>query len=102
MKTRHIPALVMLIGVIARSIIGIVHKEVFSFSYVFSVLLVLLVFYIIGVVIKSLFDKYIPLPKEEEENTEEDSETPEERELENFEETDEAGLEEESVETDEY
>lgn len=95
MNTKYVPAIIMLLGGLVRCIIGIYDKDEFSLSYALSLLLVLVIFYIIGLVIKAILDKHIPIV-EEEETQEEVLE--EEKELEDISETDEREESEEQQE----
>lgn len=85
MKTRSIPAIIMLLAGMIRCVSAIAIGEDFSTSFVFSLLMVLIVFYIIGVVVKIILDKNIP-PMSEQEEAEEGETTQDEEELENIQE----------------
>ena len=87
MNTKHIPAVVMLLGALVRCVVGLRDKDIFNIKFVISLIIVSLIFYIIGAIIKSILDKYVPLPQEEDE-TEDGNETDEEKELEDIQETD--------------
>ncbi len=89
MNTKHIPAVVMLLGSLVRCIMGLRDKDIFNIKFMISLIIVSVIFYIIGLIIKAILDKYVPLPKENEEEEAEDSETDEEKELEDIQETEE-------------
>lgn len=84
MNTRYIPAIVMLLGGLVRSIVGIIDKEELTLSYTISLLVVLFIFYIIGGIIKAILDKYVPLKTDDDLEDEEGSD--EIKELENIQE----------------
>lgn len=65
MKRKVIPAIIMLLGGAVRSIMAVIKGEEFSTSYAFSLLMVLIVFYIIGLVVKFILDKTVPPVVEE-------------------------------------
>ena len=88
MKTRAIPSICMLAAGIIRCIAGVIYREEIK-AFLWSLILVMLIFYIIGVIVKVILDKNF---KEMEEDKEEAAE---ETELENIEETE--GENEESV-----
>ena len=81
MKTKPIPAIVMLSAGFVTCIIAIyTHMELMAFT---SLLLVLIVFYILGGIVKIILDKNFAQMKEEEEetaDTEENSEDSQETE----------------------
>ena len=65
MKTKHIPALVMLLGCSVAAIVTYING--YSFEKTLKILLaVLFIFLFMGLIIKRLFDKYIPVIEEEE------------------------------------
>lgn len=68
MKTKPIPAIVMLSAGFVTCIIAIyTHMELMAFTK--SLLLVLIVFYILGGIVKIILDKNFAQMKEEEEET---------------------------------
>lgn len=71
-RTKYIPAIVTLIGCLAAAIITIINKYD-SLHSMIIILSVLIVFYIAGLIIKGLTDKYLVIEEEiinEEENEE--------------------------------
>lgn len=85
MKTKPIPAIVMLSAGFVTCIIAIyTHMELMAFTK--SLLLVLVVFYVLGGVVKIILDKNFAQMKEEAEETTDTEETPEESEEETSEE----------------
>lgn len=76
MKTKPIPAIVMLSAGFVTCIIAIyTHMELMAFTK--SLLLVLIVFYILGGIVKIILDKNFAQMKEEEEETADTEENPE-------------------------
>ena len=76
MKTKPIPAIVMLSAGFVTCIIAIyTHMELIDFTK--SLLLVLIVFYILGGIVKIILDKNFAQMKEEEEETADTEENPE-------------------------
>lgn len=79
-RTKYIPAIVTLTGCLAAAVISIVNKYDGLHSMII-ILSVLVVFYIAGLIIKGLADKYLVIEEEiiNEENQEEteSEETPE-------------------------
>ena len=63
MQTKRIPALTMLLGC---SVAGIAaYKNHYSLEeMLITLLIVIVIFFILGVVVKVLFDRFIPIPKE--------------------------------------
>lgn len=79
MKTKPVPAIVMLIAGFVTCIMAIyTHMELAAFTK--RLLLVLIVFYIFGVIIKIILDKNFAEMAEEEPEEETDSQEPEEEE----------------------
>lgn len=69
MKTKTVPAIIMLLGCSVASIVMYING--YEFGKMLKVLLgVLLLFLILGLIIKIVIDKNIPLPEEEEEISE--------------------------------
>lgn len=87
MNTKYVPAIIMLLGGLVRCVIGVYYNDDFTFQYALSLLLVLIIFYIIGLIAKAILDKHIPPVDEQEQEDEE--ETQEEKELEDISDTDE-------------
>ena len=76
MKTKGIPAVVMLLAGFVTCIIGIVqHME--TMLFIRTLLIVLIVFYIFGCIIKMILDRNFKEMDEEKENTESDQKTEE-------------------------
>ena len=91
MNTKNVPAIIMLLGAAVRCIMALVNGEKFSTEYALSVLIALIVFYIIGLVIKAILDKNFPQVEAVVETSEEESEVV--GEMENFQEKDTTGNE---------
>lgn len=85
MKTKPIPAIIMLSAGFITCIIAIyTHMELMAFTK--SLLLVLVIFYILGVVVKMILDKNFAQMNEEPEEATDTEEKPEETEEESSEE----------------
>ncbi len=65
MKTKTVPAIVMLLGCSVASVVMYINGYEFG-KMLRVLLLVLIIFLIMGLVIKKVIDKHIPLPEEEE------------------------------------
>ena len=79
METKNIPTIVMLAAGLVTSIV--MYRNQYDLTVTLkTVLIVFFVFYILGIFIKKILDKFCPPPKEEEkeEETEENSEEKEE------------------------
>ncbi len=98
MKTKPIPAIVMLVAGFVTCIMSIrYHLELKEFTK--TLLLVLIVFYLLGIVVKIILDKNFPqMSKEEQEETTEEEETQEGQEQETAEPSDEEEKPEEGEE----
>ena len=71
MKRKAIPAIVMLFGGFCSCVIGILnHMD--SAAYIKMLFIVLVVFYVLGCVVKIIIDKNFPEMAEKEEATEDD------------------------------
>lgn len=69
MKTKTVPAIVMLLGCAVSSIVMYINR--YEFTKMLKILLVvLIIFLVLGLVIKIVIDKKIPLPVEEDEISE--------------------------------
>lgn len=69
MKTKTVPAIIMLLGCSVASIVMYING--YEFGKMLRVLLfVLLLFLILGLIVKIVIDKNIPLPEEDEEISE--------------------------------
>lgn len=73
METKNIPTIVMLTAGLVTSIVMYVNRYDLS-ATLKMVLVVFFVFYIIGLLVKRILDKFCPPPKEEEEESENDGE----------------------------
>lgn len=70
-KTKNVPAIVMLLGCAVAAIVSYINK--YSLEKMLKIVLVaLVIFLFIGLVIKYLFEKYIPPIEEEEEITDDE------------------------------
>ncbi|MGN0141325.1 MAG: hypothetical protein ACI4AD_03795 [Roseburia sp.] len=79
MKTKSIPAIIMLTAGLVTCITGIVkHIELFEFTK--TLLIVLIIFYILGSVVKVVLDRNFKEMTEEEDTTEGTEETAEDSE----------------------
>lgn len=98
MKTKPIPAIVMLVAGFVTCIMSIrYHLELKEFTK--TLLLVLIVFYLLGIVVKIILDKNFPqMSKEEQEETTEEEKTQEGQEQETAEPSDEEEKPEEGEE----
>ena len=87
MKTRHIPAIIMLIAGLIDSIISILSRaDLMSFTK--RLLLVLVIFYILGIGVKIVLDKTFPImddKKEQDTDSSENEEVSEEEQLDDLE-----------------
>lgn len=88
MNTKYVPAIIMLLGGLVRCIVGVYDNDDFTLQYALSLLLVLFIFYIIGLIAKAILDKHIP-PVDEQAQEEEEETQEEEKELEDISDTDE-------------
>ncbi|HCA69226.1 MAG TPA: hypothetical protein DEP17_02060 [Lachnospiraceae bacterium] len=82
MRLKYLPALIMLIAGAIISIINIIHK-VETFTALKRLLLVLVLFYILGLTAKALLEKALlekPMEEQKEEDGEETSQNPQEKE----------------------
>jgi len=71
-KTKNIPAIVMLLGCLVAAIVTYINKyDLLKTLKV--VLIVLCIFLVMGLIIKGLFEKYIPVVEETEESEDEGS-----------------------------
>ena len=76
MKTKSVPSVIMLLAGFVMCIIGIVqHME--TMLFIRTLLIVLIVFYIFGCIIKMILDRNFKEMEEEKENTESDQKTEE-------------------------
>lgn len=81
MKTKPVPSIIMLAAGFVRCVIGVIYQQDLT-SFFWSLIRIMILFYIVGILVKIVLDKNFPPEKEEEIITEE---TPE-GETENFEE----------------
>ena len=73
METKNIPTIVMLAAAFVTSIVMYIND--YDLNVTLKVILVVFfVFYILGLLVKRLLDKFCPPPKDEEENGEENAE----------------------------
>lgn len=78
MKTKNIPIIIMLTAALVTSIVMYVNEYELNVTLT-TILIVFFVFYILGLLVKKLLDKYCSLPKPEEESeTEKEQDAPEE------------------------
>lgn len=89
MKTKTVPAIIMLIGGFITCVIGILNHQDTA-TFVRNLFIVLIVFYVFGCIIKIILDKNFPLMQEKDtedtEKTEDTEETEENVELDSDEE----------------
>lgn len=77
MKTKSIPAIIMLVAGALACILGFVYQYETT-QFFTMVLTVLIVFYVLGCIVKIIIDKNFPVESDKnEENTEESEETKE-------------------------
>ena len=94
MKTKHVPAIVMLTAGLIVCVISIAQHMEFG-EFVTTLFLVLICFYILGCVAKVILDKNFPEETDEAEGTEEENEQDKEAE-----DTDKTEKKEENIESD--
>ena len=70
MKTKNIPTIVMLTAALVTSVVMYVNEYELGVTLK-TILLVFFVFYILGLLVQKLLDKYCPPPKQEDESEEE-------------------------------
>lgn len=70
MKTKNIPTIVMLAAALVTSIVMFVNDYDLSVTLT-TILIVFFVFYILGVLVKKILDKFCPPPKPEDTSEEE-------------------------------
>lgn len=75
-RTKYIPAIITLIGCLATTIITYVNHYS-ALKAMIIILVTLIVFYIAGLIIRGLADKYLQVEPPEEEKKEETQENPE-------------------------
>lgn len=72
METKNIPTIVMLAAAFVTSVVMYINDYDLNVTLK-AILVVFLVFYILGLVVKRILDKFCPPPKPEGENGEEDA-----------------------------
>lgn len=65
MKTKYIPAIIMLAAGLIRAIAGVFYRQDIK-DFLWSILIVMVIFYIIGSVVKVVLDKSMVIAEEEE------------------------------------
>jgi len=84
MNTKNVPALIVLSAGLVDCIVSIYYGLEFG-AFIKRLLFVLVIFYILGIGVKILFDKFFPIMSEEEMETEEELLDNEDETLENIE-----------------
>ena len=71
MKTKYIPAIIMLAAGLIRAIAGVFYRQDIK-DFLWSILIVMVIFYIIGSVVKVVLDKQVVVEEEEKEPEKDD------------------------------
>ena len=64
MKTKYVPAIIMLIAGLIRAIAGVFYRQDIK-DFLWAILIVMIIFYIIGSVVKVILDKSMVIAEEE-------------------------------------
>lgn len=97
MKTKYIPSIIMLVAGLIRAIAGVFYRQDIK-DFLWSILIVMIIFYIIGSVVKVVLDKQVVVEDEEKEPESEvdivlgDISEVEDKEKENFEQEPDGGM----------